>query len=84
MTGGMPSGSGKTRKIPRVPNQRAKLIVEIVTGEAEDEPDEVLTHAERGRLGGLKGGKARAKRLTAEQRSEQARKAAKARWLRDV
>jgi hypothetical protein len=33
-----------------------------------------------GRLGGLKGGKARAKKLTAEQRAESARKAAVARW----
>ena len=33
-----------------------------------------------GRLGGLKGGKARAKKLTKEQRSEIARKAAVARW----
>jgi hypothetical protein len=33
-----------------------------------------------GRLGGLKGGKARAKKLTAEQRRESARKAAVARW----
>lgn len=33
-----------------------------------------------GRLGGLKGGKARAAKLTPEQRSEIARKAAKARW----
>lgn len=33
-----------------------------------------------GRLGGLKGGKARAKKLTKEQRSEAARKAALARW----
>ncbi len=35
---------------------------------------------ELGRLGGLKGGKARAEMLTKEQRSEIARKAAKARW----
>ncbi|MDB4285516.1 hypothetical protein N9903_01265 [bacterium] len=35
-----------------------------------------------GRLGGLKGGVARAKKLTAEQRSEIARKAAKARWAK--
>ena len=33
-----------------------------------------------GRLGGLKGGKARARRLTAEQREDSARKAAVARW----
>jgi len=33
-----------------------------------------------GRLGGLKGGKARAKGMTPEQRREIARKAAQARW----
>jgi hypothetical protein len=35
-----------------------------------------------GRLGGLKGGKARARKLTAEQRRASARKAAVARWSR--
>jgi len=35
-----------------------------------------------GKLGGRKGGKARAEKLTPEQRSEIARKAAKARWAR--
>jgi hypothetical protein len=33
-----------------------------------------------GRLGGLKGGKARAEKLTAAQRKESAQKAAMARW----
>ena len=33
-----------------------------------------------GRLGGLKGGKARAKRMTPEQRREAAKKAAQTRW----
>ena len=33
-----------------------------------------------GRLGGLKGGKARAAKLSAKKRSEIAKKAAKARW----
>ncbi len=36
-----------------------------------------------GKLGGKKGGKARAEKLTKEQRSEIARKAAKARWDKD-
>jgi len=36
-----------------------------------------------GRLGGLKGGKARLEKLTPEQRSEIARKGAKARWAKD-
>jgi hypothetical protein len=35
-----------------------------------------------GRKGGLKGGEARARKLSAEKRSEIARKAAKARWAR--
>jgi hypothetical protein len=35
-----------------------------------------------GRLGGLKGGKARARKLTREQRSESARKAVLARWAK--
>ncbi len=35
-----------------------------------------------GKLGGAKGGKARAKNMTKEQRSESARKAAKARWAK--
>jgi hypothetical protein len=36
-----------------------------------------------GRLGGLKGGKARAKKLSPEQRLEIAKKAAQARWSKD-
>jgi len=36
-----------------------------------------------GRLGGLKGGKARAEKLSAKKRQEIARTAAKARWSRD-
>lgn len=37
---------------------------------------------ELGRLGGLKGGKARAEKLTPKQRSEIAKKAAQARWAK--
>ena len=37
-----------------------------------------------GRLGGLKGGKARANKLTPEQRKEIAQKAARARWSTGV
>ena len=78
----MPGRSSKPKR-PRDPSQLAKLIVDIATGEVEDEnPDEGKNvHAVAlGRLGGEKGGKARAKKLTAEQRRESARKAAQARW----
>ncbi len=39
---------------------------------------------ELGRLGGLKGGRARAAKLTAEQRSAIAKKAAESRWARKL
>lgn len=77
--------AGKPKR-PRDPNQLAKLIVDIASGEVEDvDPDAGKNPAavELGRLGGLKGGKARAEALTPEQRSEIAKKAAEARWASD-
>ena len=69
-------------KRPRDPNQRAKLIVDIATGEAEPEKPDTRDPAAvaLGRKGGLKGGKARAAKLSPEKRSEIAKKAAEARW----
>jgi hypothetical protein len=47
------------------------------------EDEEMRELARRlGQRGGLKGGPARAKKLTPEERSESARKAAKARWAK--
>jgi hypothetical protein len=70
--------------MPRDPNQRAKLIVDMVYGEAEAEPqpERVKNPAAvaLGKLGGAKGGKARAAKLSAERRSEIAKKAAQSRW----
>jgi hypothetical protein len=68
---------------PRDPNQLAKLIADIATGEVEQkDPNEGKDPAavSLGRKGGLKGGKARAAKLTPEQRSEIAKKAAQKRW----
>jgi hypothetical protein len=66
-------------------NQRAFEIVQEATGEQpKKEPPEKNPHAVAlGRLGGKKGGKARAEKLTPEERKEIARKAALARWRRD-
>jgi len=52
--------------------------------ENQDRPDEELRELARmlGRRGGLKGGKARAAKMTPEERSESARKAVKARWAK--
>lgn len=65
-------------KRPRDTNQLAKYIVDLTTGD-EVEP-EMSVKAKAGRLGGLKGGKARADSLSPERRSEIAKKAAKTRW----
>ncbi len=65
-------------------NQKGHRIVDEATGQAptEQDADEGKDPAAvaLGRKGGLKGGVARAEKLTREQRSESARKAAKARW----
>jgi hypothetical protein len=73
----------RSRKRPRDPNQLGKLIVDLATGEAQEpDPDEGKNPnaVELGRKGGLKGGKARAEKLTAQQRSEAAKHAADSRW----
>lgn len=68
----------KPLKRPRDPNQLAKLIVDIATGE---ERDEAQTEAQlRASKGGQKGGKARANALSPAERSEIASVAAQARW----
>ena len=88
----MADRSRKHPKRPRDMNQRAASTVALATGEAPEGPQEIVqapepTPEERhaaavalGRLGGKKGGPARANKLTAEQRRESARKAAQTRW----
>ena len=75
----------KKKKRPRDLNKLAASIVQDATAnEPTTEPptdDGKNPHAVAlGRLGGQKGGKARAKKLTAERRKEIAQKAAQARW----
>lgn len=69
----------KKKILPRDTNKKAKSIVDLATNEDASTEKNAAAVA-LGRLGGLKGGKARAKALTPEQRSEIARKAAAARW----
>ncbi len=64
-------------------NKLAKAITDEATSdEPAPDPDEGKDPAAvaLGRKGGKKGGKARAARMTPEQRSEAARRAAQARW----
>lgn len=78
-----------SKKKPQETNTLAAQIVEeAIEEESEKDSEEVQSedegknpHAQAlGRLGGLKGGKARAAKLTAKRRQEIAREAAKARW----
>ena len=67
-------------------NGLAATIIEKATADQpveETQPDDSGKNpaaVQLGRLGGLKGGKARAKNMTAAERSEAAKKAARARW----
>lgn len=72
----------RSRKRPRDLNAMAKAIVDEATGEAPPNPEVGKDPAavELGRRGGLKGGKARAAKLSPERRSEIAKKAARSRW----
>lgn len=62
------------------------ILAKSIVGEATEKPTPKKPHKKNpaavalGRLGGLKGGKARAKKLSAKKRKEIAQKAAKARW----
>ncbi len=61
----------------------AASIVDEATGEApavEPPSEKNAAAVELGRRGGLKGGKARAAKMTPDERSEAARKAALSRW----
>ncbi|OGR00259.1 MAG: histone H1 [Deltaproteobacteria bacterium RIFOXYD12_FULL_50_9] len=73
----------KTKR-PRDINKLAALIVDQATDEDKPREPEVpqknQAAVELGRLGGMKGGKARAEKLSPEQRKEIAKKAAKVRW----
>ena len=77
----MPKRSSKPGKRLDI-NELAKLIVDQATNPQpeEEKTPEQQAAALLGRKGGLKGGKARAKSLTKKQRTDIAKKAAKARW----
>ena len=74
----------KKPKRPTDFNQLAKLICDATTGDQElpEFKDDGKNKAavSLGRLGGSKGGHARAKALSAEQRKKIAKKAADTRW----
>ncbi len=81
-TDAMPKRSSTHQKDPQ---ELARHVLDAVVPDAEPAvppPEKAKNPAAvaLGRLGGLKGGKARAAKLTAKRRKEIAKKAAKARW----
>lgn len=82
----------KKSKLPKDTNKRAKSIVDLATNDqplkSSSKKTKKATETEKlqsaaaqlGRKGGLKGGPARAKALSAMERSLIAKKAAQARW----
>jgi len=68
----------KRSKKPADLNRLAAAIVGEATDDTPPEPES--QQAQAGRIGGQKGGKARAGRMSAEERSAAARRAANARW----
>ena len=76
-----------SKPLPKDPNRLAYQIVQLSTEEPEgkfnppQERSEISKYlSEIGRKGGLRGGPARAKKLTAKKRKEIATKAAMSRW----
>lgn len=71
----------KRSKKPADLNRLAAAIVDDATDEMPERESET-PQARAGRLGGVKGGKHRASKMTPEERSSAARKAAQTRWSR--
>ena len=76
----------RSRKLPKDTNQRALAVVRLATEEPQEEtrtlPPSTISQylATIGRKGGLKGGKARAAKLSPAKRKAIAKKAAAKRW----
>jgi hypothetical protein len=78
----MPRGP-KGEKRPADVIGAAIMVARIATGEVEEracESEKDAAAVSLGRRGGLKGGKARAAKMSPEKRAEIARKAAATRW----
>jgi N6-adenosine-specific RNA methylase IME4 len=73
-----------SRNASERPNGPVPIWDELVVPETITDPTKDALAVEFGRRGGLKGGKARAEKLTADERSKIASRAAAARWGRKV
>jgi hypothetical protein len=79
----MPKRSSKQKD----PSEIARHVLDTVVPDAEPappKPEKNPAAVALGRLGGLKGGKARAAALSPKKRAQIARKAAKTRWSKEA
>jgi hypothetical protein len=80
----MPKRTGKGKVLrfrrDRDVNQMARAVMDRIEQIAEEQPGKNPAAVELGRKGGLKGGKARMRSLSPEERRALALKAARARW----
>ena len=74
----MPKRSNKSKDVAQIANAMMEAIAAGEVPKTEDGKDPLAVAL--GRRGGLKGGPARIAMLNAKERSELARKAARARW----
>jgi len=81
-----------SKPLPKDPNKLAYEIARLSTEESEEKPKDPQEAAQNaiskylsliGKRGGLKGGPARAKKLSPKKRKAIAQRAAKARWKKD-
>jgi len=71
-----------SNKEPDINQLASSIVAQTTNGEAPTVNGKNRDAVALGRLGGLKGGRARAEKLPKERRSEIARRAAKSRWSR--
>jgi hypothetical protein len=83
LAGELVDDSGMPKRSSMDVNQIAARVVEISTGEPIRPQQKNAAAVSLGRLGGLKGGRARADKLTPEERRGIAQQAAKQRWAKE-
>lgn len=76
----MPKRSSKSKDENQTAYAAVQRVIKQTQGRTEPQPKKNPSAVALGRLGGLKGGKARAAKLPAKRRSQIARAAAKIRW----
>lgn len=79
----MPKRSSKKKDENEIAKDLIDSIIEETESEEIEKPEKNPAAVALGRLGGLKGGKARAEKLSKKRRSEIAKKAAEARWKKN-